>query len=210
MASMLARASLLFFALVAIPGHAFAQDRSDACGYVYPIAGYRADIAGLQIVLPENDRLIVNGQLVAEHTRYDEGPTPTPWQDSANSAQVAQAGNYVLIRTEWTDCVDYSWSRIYVLDRSGALVATNALWSLNDEFSSFSTDPSGLMFSSSWFCGERSGAPLGRAFVYILRRGAGAFQREDRAWDDVCSPEARHRIGSLYFADMQPILVARD
>jgi hypothetical protein len=207
---MLARAFLFFFVLVTIPGQALAQDRSDACGYVYPVAAYRADIAGLQIALPANDRLIVNGQLVAEHTRYDEGSTPTPWHDSANSAQVAQAGSYVLIRTDWTDCVDYSWSRIYVLDRSGALVATNALWSLNDEFSSFSTDPSGLMFSSSWFCGERSGAPPGRAFVYVLRPGAGAFQREDRPWDEVCSAEARRRIGSVYFADMQPVLVVRD
>jgi hypothetical protein len=205
---MLTRILVSIVAVLGSQAQAFSDDRSELCGYVYPVAGYLAEVGGLRISLPANDRLVVKGRVLAEHARFDEGSEARPWQDSANTAQVALAQDYVLVQTMWTDCVDYSWSRIYVLDRAGALVTTSALWSLHDE-SSFRIDPAGLMFSSSWFCSDQSGAPRGRAFVYVLRKGATAFAREERAWDDVCSAEARRSNLPLHFANMQPVLPAQ-
>lgn len=205
---MLARFLVLFAALLAMQSQAVADDRSDACGYVYPVEGYQADVGGLNIALPANDRLVVNGRVLAEHTLFDKETAPRPWGDSANVVDVALTQDYVLVRTMWTDCVDYTWSRIYVLERSGTLRTTSALWSMNDE-SSFRLDAAGLMFSSDWLCGEQSGAPLGRAFVYVLRRQAAAFEREERAWDEVCSAPARRGNIPIYFSRMRPILPKR-
>lgn len=205
-----ARVLVLFAALLAAQTQALADDRADACGYVYPVEGYQADVAGLHITMPANDRLVVNGRVLAEHTRFDEKAAPRPWSDSANVAEVALTQDDVLVRTMWTDCVDYSWSRIYVLDRSGKLRTTSALWSMNDEFSLFSVDAAGLNFSSSWLCGDRNGAPPGRAVVYVLHRGATAFEREERPWDDVCSASARRSNIAIYFSPMRPILARPD
>lgn len=195
----------LLTTLGASTDHAILQDRVDVCGYVYPVEGYSADIGKLHIELPANDRLIVNGRVLAQHTRYDEGSTPRPWQDSANTAEIAVAQDYVLVRTEWTDCVDYGWSRIYVLDQSGSLIVTNALWSMHDE-SWFKMDATGLTFASDWFCGKDGGAPAGRAYVYVLRKGSTSFRKEERDWKETCGDTASLRANRVFFTPMQPIL----
>jgi hypothetical protein len=202
---MSAHALVLLTTLVASPGQTISQDRVDVCGYVYPIEGYSADIGKLQIELPANDRLIVNGRVLAQHTRYDEGSTPRPWYDSANTAEIAVRRDYVLVRTLWTDCIDYSWSRIYVLDQSGSLIATSALWSMHDK-SWFTIDATGLTFASDWFCSKQGGAPSGRAYVYALRKGSTTFRREERGWAETCSDTAELRVNRVFFARMQPIL----
>lgn len=198
---------LLLAALGASQGQTVPQDRLDVCGYVYPIESYSADIGGLHIELPANDRLIVNGRVLAEHTRYDEGAMPRPWHDSANTAEIALTRDYILVRTMWTDCIDYSWSRIYVLDQSGSLIVTSALWSMHDE-SWFRMDATGLTFASNWFCSNHGGAPAGRTFVYVLRKGSTTFRREERGWEEVCSDAAELRVNRIFFSRMQPILPA--
>lgn len=200
---MLVRILVLLAAV--ITGHApvLADDRSDVCGYVYPVDGYSAKVGELHIELPVNDRLVVNGSVLAEHTRYDEGSTPRPWHDSANTAEIAVTPDYVLVRTLWTDCVDYSWSRIYVLDNSGSLIATSALWSMHDR-SWFIVNATGVTFASDWFCSKRGGAPAGRAYVYVLRKNSKTFRREERGWDETCSDTASLRVNEIYFARMQP------
>jgi hypothetical protein len=204
---MLARALVLLAVVIMGRAPALADDRSDACGYVYPVDGYSAKVGELLIELPVNDRLVVNGVVRAEHARYDEGSTPRPWHDSANTAEIAATSDYVLVRTLWTDCVDYSWSRIYVLDQSGSLIATSALWSMHDEFW-FKMDATGLTFASDWFCGKDGGAPAGRAYVYVLRKGSTTFRKEERGWKETCSDTASLRANRVFFTPMQPILPA--
>ncbi len=198
---------VLLTTLGASAGQTISQDRIDVCGYVYPVEGYSADIGKLHIELPANDRLIVNGRVLAQHTRYDEDSTPRPWHDSANTAEIAVTQDYVLVRTMWTDCVDYSWSRIYVLNQSGSLVATNALWSMHDK-SWFMVDTAELTFASDWFCGKDGGAPAGRTYVYVLRKGSKTFRKEERDWKETCSDTASLRANRVFFTPMQPILPA--
>lgn len=199
--------SVAALAWIALGGAAWAQDdRQDACGFTYPVQAYRAEFAGLRIELTANDRLEINGRVVAEHGR-EEGQAPRAWGDSANSARIAMTGDYILIQTLWTDCVDYASGRIYVIDRDGALRASSELWSMHDAWAGFSDTGAGLMYSSEWLCGQYSGAPAGRAHVYVLRDGARAFVREERAVTEVCRAPP-HRVlpeGKIYFAQMQPI-----
>lgn len=192
-------------AWVGCAGVAWAQDdRQDACGYVYPVQSYRADFGGLRLELTANDRLLVNGRVIAEQG-IEEGRAPRPWGDSANSARVALTREYVLIQTFWTDCVDYASGRIYVLSRDGALIATSELWTMHDAWAGFSDARGELIYSSEWLCGEHSGAPAGRAYVYALR--GGAFVREERGWRETCEA-APHQVQprqKIYFALMQPV-----
>lgn len=188
-------------------GNARAQDdRSDACGYVYAVDGYQAEIGDLRISLPANDRLVVNGRVVAEHTRFDASGAPTPWEDSANGARIGFAGENILILTTWSDCVDYAWQRIYVLTRTGELRTTSALWSVHDRYYFVQDTRGGLTFLSDWFCDPRSGAPAGQAYVQVLRANAREFVREVRPRADVCDgSEARAQM-PVYFSDMQPVI----
>jgi hypothetical protein len=203
----LARAGLLIasFASAYVTTASAEGERSNSCGYVYPVEGYQADIGDIHISLPVNDRLLVNGQVVAEHTVFDDQSAPQPWGDSANRAYVAVTPSDILIRTDWTDCVDYSWSRIYVLDRTGALRATRSLEGSGHP-NAFWVEAGDLIYSSEWFCRKDSGATVDRTFVYILRRGSGTFEKQDRAWAEVCGKSPHRESLPLYFAQMEPIL----
>jgi hypothetical protein len=195
-------------AWLGLAGAARGQDERQAlCGFVFPVASYQADIDGVRIALTANDRLEVNGRIVAEHGIYDEGRPPQPWGDSANQARIAVTNEYLLIQTMWTDCVDYASARIFVLSRRGELVATSALWSLHDAWSGFAETSEGLTFSSEWLCGEYSGAPAGRAYVYVLRHGSREFAREERAWNSTCAVEPNRSLprGRIHFSLMQPV-----
>lgn len=197
-------AAFLFGLVLCLGGQAAAQDeREELCGWVFPVESYRADIAGLEIALNANDRLVVNGRVVAEHHPWREGDAPAPWRDSANTAKISRLADYILVLTETTDCIDYASSRIYVLDRRGQLIASSALWSEHDEWMRFNIDPEGLTYSSAWYCGERSGAATARAVVFVLR--GSAFVREERPWRDVCEPENERRVNAAFFSLMQPI-----
>lgn len=187
---------------------AFAQavsDREDACGWTFEVDSYRSDIAGLDIDLSANDRLSVNGRLLAEHNPIREGQPPLRWADSANRASVGRTSRYILVRTQRTDCVDYALSRIYVLSHSGDLMAESDLWSEHDEWARFNQDRDGLTFSSAFYCGQHSRAPAGRAYVFVLRDGAHEFLREERPWASVCEPTSERRVNAVYFSPMQPM-----
>ena len=173
-----------FLAIFALStGVAAADEREDLCGWVFPVESYRADINGLEIVLNANDRLVVNGRTLAEYNPWREGEPPPRWEDSANGASVARLGSYILVRTTRTDCVDYASSRVYVLSRSGELVATTDV-PPHDTWTRFNRDPDGLVLSSEFYWGQYSGATAGNAVVWVMRDGA--FVRQERPWASVC------------------------
>jgi hypothetical protein len=191
---------------------AWAQnERQDLCGYVFPVDSYRAEIDGMRIELTANDRLVINGSVVAEFGIDHESRPSRPWGDSANGARIARTRDYILVETLRTDCVDYDSARIFVIDRNGSLRATSLLWSLNDAWAGFSADDAGLVFSSARLCGQHSGAPAGRAYVHVLRDGEREFRREERVWDETCHapPDRALPFGAIYFAPMQPISPSR-
>ncbi|MCW5724776.1 MAG: hypothetical protein KIS81_07440 [Maricaulaceae bacterium] len=200
---------------IAATGAAAAQEGSlqqeiflEECGYTYPVDGYRADIGGLDISLPANDRLVVNGEVLAERAPFGRDTPPEPWVHSANTARVGFAGQYLIVRTLWTDCVDYASSHIYMLDRStGALWASGALPAVHHRYS-LRLERDSLVFANEWYCSPDGGAPAGSAFVYVLRNGAGAFEREERSWMAACG-DAIWVQGQIYFAPMQPVVPQR-
>jgi hypothetical protein len=187
---------------------AFAQavsDREDACGWTFEVDSYRSDIAGLDVVLSANDRLSVNGRLLGEHNPIREEQPPLRWADSANSASVGRTNRYILVRTQRTDCIDRTASRIYVIGYAGDLLAESDLWSEHDEWARFNQDREGLTFSSAFYCSQHSQAPAGRAYVFVLRDGAHEFIREERPWASVCEPTSERRVNAVYFSPMQPV-----
>jgi hypothetical protein len=125
--------------------------REEVCGWVFPVESYHADIAGLSIALTANDRLLINGRVVAENPPLHVGNMPLPWHDSANTARVARAGDRILVRTTRTDCIDGAASRIYVLNRQGALEASNRLWSEHWR-DGFFRERDSIIYWSEWFC----------------------------------------------------------
>lgn len=198
------RVLLAIAILITFANGALADDRSDVCGYVYPVDGYRAVIDGVRIELPKNDRLIVNGRKIAEHHRYDEGSRARPWNDSGNYAEAARTPDDIVILTHWTDCIDYAWARVYVL-APGALRTTSALWSIHDR-SWFAQSAAGLTFGSDGLCGKEAKAPAGRAFVYFLGRDATSFEKQERGWEEACAEGVRHNPNNLSFNRLEPVL----
>ncbi|MES1199539.1 MAG: hypothetical protein ABUS48_06130 [Pseudomonadota bacterium] len=182
------------------------DDRFDACGYTYPVSAYRADILGLRIQLPANNRLVVNGRTVFDENSRSEAQRAERWGDSANGASVGVTRDYVLVRTTQTDCVDVTVTWIFVLNRAGTLVASSRLWSENDAFSRFNSDPEGLTFSSSYYCGEYSHAPAGEAYVFVLRTGARQFVRETRSRSAICDADTERLANAVTFNPMEPVI----
>jgi hypothetical protein len=198
---------IAFFAtLTLFTGLATADEREDLCGWVFPVESYRADIDGLEIVLNANDRLIVNGRTLAEYNPWRDGEMPAAWGDSANGASVGTLGSYILVRTMSTDCVDYASTRVYVLSRSGELIATTEV-PPHDSWTRFNLAPDGLTYSSEFYCGQYSGAEAGNAVLWVMREGG--FVRQEQSWASICSDDVARRVNAAQFNRMQPISPAR-
>lgn len=186
--------------LLAMP--AAAQDWSEEdeyCGWSYPVDAYLAKVNGLDIRLTANDRVVVNGKVIAERT-------PTPWRNSVNTAKLAVRGDEVLILTNNTDCIDGSDSALYVVRKDGTLLVSTELWSEHYQ-DGFVYEKDDLIYWSDWFCDPANKErKLRMAYVYKLAKGATTFVKEDRPADSLCSASAVTglRVNSLQFGGMMP------
>jgi hypothetical protein len=186
--------------LLAMPAAAQAPTEEDEyCGWSYPVDTYLASINGLDIRLTANDRLVVNGKVIAERD-------PQPWRNSVNTAQLAVAGDEVLILTNNTDCIDGSKSALYIVRKDGTLRVSTPLWSEHHRYG-LVREGGGLIYWSDWFCDPSNKERKPRmAYVYSLAKDATEFVKEDRRADSLCSESAVTdlRVNSLHFGGMMP------
>ncbi|WP_298330717.1 hypothetical protein [Asticcacaulis sp.] len=179
-----------------------ADEREEYCGWVYPVSAYRADIAGLSIELPKIGQISVNKGPI---TSVDK---PQSWEDSANYASVARAGDGILVMTYETDCVDFDRAWIHILNKDGTLRLSQQLWDAQYH-SGFIRQRDRLLYWSEWFCDvSNSERKPKSSYVYILADGAKTFVKEDRPTQELCTPtvQTQMRVNSIIFGRMVPII----
>lgn len=199
--------------LVATTVAASAQEESlrlEDCGYTFPVASYVADLPGLDIALTANDRLVVNGRVLAEHNPWRGNEPPRSWYDSSNTAEIAVGRHEFVVRTSSTDCIDYQSTRIYVLSERGQLRATfkyPQMW----ERVLLSYQTNDIVYATNYYCEFSEGAPQDQAWIHLLRAGATEFVREARPRAEVCAGNDAQAAGRpLVFMPMRPVPPASD
>jgi hypothetical protein len=200
------RSLLLAMSVLAVTaGSASAQDdRLENCGFTFPVGSYVANVSGLNIELTANDRLVINGRVLAEHNPWRRNEAPLSWFDSANTAEIAVGRREFLVRTSRNDCIDYQSTRVYVLNEGGELRATFVyphMW----ERVLLSNSANDILYTTDYYCEFAEGAPAGQVWVHVLRAGATEFVRESRERAEVCAGNEAKAVGSvLVFMPMQP------
>jgi hypothetical protein len=188
-------------------GVAVAQEepyRIEDCGYTFPVESYAANVSGLDIALPANDRLVVNGRVLAEHNPLRDRP-PQGWRDSSNTAEIAIGRHEVVVRTSRTDCIDYQWTRIYVISELGDLRAAFA-YPQSWERAVLSYRAENIVYVSNFDCEFTQGAPQGQVWTHVLSAGASEFVRESRPRAEVCDGNDAKASGLLlFFMPMQAL-----
>ncbi len=183
--------------------------RLENCGYVFSVESYVASVSGLDIALTANDRLIVGDRVLAESNTWRRNEPPRPWHDSANTAEIAVGRDEVVVRTSSTDCIDYQWTRLYVVNQRGELRGTFTyphVW----ERVVLSYRAADIVYATNYYCEFAEGAPQGQAWTHVLRAGAREFMRESRPRAEVCvGNQARASGELLVFMPMQPVPPAR-
>lgn len=204
---------LVVSALVVGTAPASAQEeewfRIEYCGYTFPVASYSAQISGLDIELTANDRLVVNGRVLAEHNPWRRDEPPRLWRDSADTAEIAVGRNEYVVRTAATDCIDHQSTRIYVVSERGLLRATFT-YPHAFERVVLSYRANDIVYATNYYCEFADGAPQGQVWIHVLRSEADEFVRESRPRAEVCVGNDAQAAGfPLHFMPMRPALPAR-
>lgn len=185
-----------------------APENLEDCGYTFAVESYVARVWGLDIELTANDRLLIDGRVVAEHNPWRANRAPQPWGYSSNTADIAIGTREVIVQTASTDCIDYQSTRIYVVGDDGELRASFA-YPYSWDRVVLSYRGADIVYVSDYNCVNLAGAPDGQAWTHVLRAGAREFVREARPKAEVCDgAEAKASGMLLFFMRMQPLAPA--
>jgi len=138
------------------------------CGEPKPHNGYELTFGGETISLPRYIIIVRNG-----NTLYSDEKTKV-WESSYNGARYAIVGDWLLILTSETDCIDLDYKRLFII-RPGEPIIHQPVWTGNWK-DGFFLEHGHLTYWSEWFCHpENKERTDNISYVYTFNDDAESF-----------------------------------
>ena len=141
------------------------------CGEPDSVAGFSLDHRGERYTIPRYVEIRRFGGLLFQDK------TTTRWLPPYNGVEYASFGEFLLIRTFETDCIELDRVRLFMISRDGSVIHQR-LWTSNWR-SGFFVDRGRLAFWSEYFCLDGNTEREGSAsYLYVFSEEDEKFEQK--------------------------------